>query len=201
LRSAGIADNTIVVFTSDNGGERFADTWPFSGRKTELLEGGLRIPAIVSWPAVLPKNKTSEQVAISMDWLPTLLDAVGAGADPAFAPDGISLLPVLRGDSAPVRRTLFWRYKGNAQRAVRDGDLKYLKIRENTFLFNVADDPMERANLKDRQKDVYEALSRKWLDWNATMLPEVPESNTGGNNANTWADHIGNTSTRQPDNP
>ena len=108
-----------------------------------------------------------------MDWLPTLLDAAGATADPAYPLDGISLLPVLRGDSAPVRRTLFWRYKGNAQRAIRDGDLKYLKIRENTFLFNVADDPMERANLKDRQKDVYEALSRKWLDWNATMLPAV----------------------------
>ena len=60
-------DNTIVVFTSDNGGERFADTWPFTGRKTELLEGGLRIPAIVSWPARLPKGRTTEQVAISMD--------------------------------------------------------------------------------------------------------------------------------------
>ena len=201
LRSAGIADNTIVIFTSDNGGERFADTWPFTGRKTELLEGGLRIPAIVSWPAVLPKNRTSDQVAISMDWLPTLLDAAGGEADPSFAPDGISLLPVLRGDSAPVRRTLFWRYKGNAQRAVRDGDFKYLKIRENTFLFNVVDDPMERANLKDRQTDLYETLSRKWLAWNATMLPEVPDSNTGGNDANRWADHIGNTSTRQPDNP
>ena len=138
---------------------------------------------------------------MSMDWLPTLLDAAGADADPAFAPDGISLLPVLRGDSAAVRRTLFSRYKGNAQRAVRDGDVKYLKIRENTFLFNVADDPMERANLKDRHKDVYEALERKWLAWNAAMLPEVPESNTGGNDANRWADHIGNTSTRQPDNP
>src|SRR5204862_2435991 len=133
-----------------------------SGRKTELLEGGLRIPAIVSWPAVLPKNKTSEQVAISMDWLPTLLDAVGADPDPAFVPDGISLLPMLRGDSAPVRRTLYWRYKGNAQRAVRDGDFKYLKIRENTFLFNVADDPMERANLKDRQPEVFERLAKEW---------------------------------------
>jgi len=201
LRSAGIADNTIVIFTSDNGGERFADTWPFTGRKTELLEGGLRIPAIVSWPAMLPKNKTNDQAAISMDWLPTLLDAAGAGADPAFPLDGISLLPMLRGDSAPVRRTLFWRYKGNAQRAVRDGDFKYLKIRENTFLFNVVDDPMERANLKDRQRDLFEALSRKWLAWNATMLPEVPESNTGGNNADRWADHIGNTSTTAPDNP
>jgi hypothetical protein len=112
----------------------------------------------------------------------------------------MNLLPMLTGGAA-IPRKLFWRYKGNLQQAHRDGDFKYLKIRDNTFLFNVADDPMERANLKDRQKDVYEALSRKWLDWNATMLPEVPESNTGGNNANTWADHIGNTSTRQPDNP
>src|ERR1017187_4359366 len=51
LRANGIAENTIVIFTSDNGGERFADTWPFTGRKTELLEGGLRIPAVISWPA------------------------------------------------------------------------------------------------------------------------------------------------------
>jgi arylsulfatase A-like enzyme len=201
LKATGIADNTIVIFTSDNGGERFADTWPFTGRKTELLEGGVRIPAIVSWPAALPRNKTSEQVAISMDWLPTLLSAAGAQPDPAFPPDGVNLLPVLRGESAPVRRTLFWRYKGNAQRAVRDGDFKYLKIRENTFLFNVVDDPMERANLKERQKDLYETLANKWLAWDATMLPEVPESNTGGNNSDRWADHIGLRSTSEPDNP
>src|SRR5207245_2512565 len=128
LEAHRMLDNTIVVFTSDNGGERFGDTWPFTGRKTELLEGGLRIPAIVSWPAVLPKNRTSEQVAISMDWLPTLVSAAGAQPEPAFPSDGINLLPLLGGVAAPARRTLFWRYKGNAQRAVRDGDFKYLKI-------------------------------------------------------------------------
>jgi arylsulfatase A-like enzyme len=201
LRSNGLIDDTIVVFTSDNGGERFADTWPFTGRKTELLEGGLRIPAIISWPAALPKNKTNDQVAISMDWLPTLLAAAGTPADPAYPSDGINLLPALKGEAPPASRTLFWRYKANAQRAVRDGDLKYLKIRENTFLFNVADDPMERANLKERQKDRYEALANKWLAWNATMLPEVRESNTGGNNGDRWADHIGLRSTTEPDNP
>jgi arylsulfatase A-like enzyme len=201
LKSNGLTDNTIVIFTSDNGGERFADTWPFTGRKTELLEGGLRIPAIVSWPADLPKNKTSEQVAISMDWLPTLLAAAGAEPDPAYPLDGVNLLRVLKGEGAPIRRTLYWRYKANAQRAIRDGDFKYLKIRENTFLFNVVDDPMERANLKGRQKDVYETLANKWLAWNAAMLPEVPDSNTGGNNSDRWADHIGLRSTTEPDNP
>jgi arylsulfatase A-like enzyme len=191
LEVHGLLDNTIVIFTSDNGGERFADTWPFTGRKMELLEGGLRIPAIISWPARLPKNRTSEQVAISMDWLPTLLAAAGTSPDPKFPSDGMNLLAGLTRGSAPVPRKLFWRYKANAQHAVRDGDFKYLKIADNTFLFNVADDPMERANLKDRRKDVFEALAAEWNSWNATMLPEVDESNTGSNTADTWADHIG----------
>jgi arylsulfatase A-like enzyme len=66
-----------VIFTSDNGGERFSDTWPFTGKKMELLEGGLRIPAIVSWPARIAAGRVSEQVTVNMDWLPTLLVAAG----------------------------------------------------------------------------------------------------------------------------
>jgi arylsulfatase A-like enzyme len=183
--------NTIVVFTSDNGGERFADTWPFTGRKTELLEGGLRIPAIISWPARVPKGRTSDQVAISMDWMPTLLAAAGAAPDPAFPPDGLNLLPMLAGGAAPATRKLFWRYKANAQRAVRDGEYKFLKILDSTFLFNVVEDPMERANLKERRKDIYDRLVADWLEWNAGMLPEVNESSTGAFTGDQLADHIG----------
>jgi arylsulfatase A-like enzyme len=126
-----------------------------------------------------------------MDWLPTLLAAAGTSPDPNFPSDGMNLLAGLTRGSAPVPRKLFWRYKANAQHAVRDGDFKYLKIADNTFLFNVADDPMERANLKDRRKDVFESLAGEWNSWNATMLPEVDESNTGANTADTWPDHIG----------
>jgi len=196
-----LTSNTIVIFTSDNGGERFADTWPFTGRKMELLEGGLRIPSIISWPARLPQGRTSDQVSISMDWMPTLLAAAGGVPDPAYPMDGINLLPMLTG--APIQpRTLFWRFKGNAQRAIRDGDMKYLKMRENTFLFNVVSDPMERANLKERQPEVFERLENKWLQWNATMLPELEESRTGGNDGAAWADHVGSPpATRTPDNP
>src|SRR5208282_5218577 len=86
LEANGLARNTIVIFTSDNGGERFADTWPFTGRKTELLEGGLRIPAIVSWPARIPQGRTIQQVAITMDWMPTLLESAGVSPDAAFLP-------------------------------------------------------------------------------------------------------------------
>lgn len=198
----GITDNTIVIFTSDNGGERFADTWPFTGRKTELLEGGLRIPAVVSWPAHIPRGKTTDQVSISMDWVPTLLAAAGAEADRAYAPDGINLLPVLTQNATLLPRKLFWRYKANAQRAMRDGDYKFLKILDNTFLFNVVEDPLERANLKERQKETYHRLVREWYDWNASMLPEIKESYTIGFDGKQLADHFGAKKTDQaPDIP
>jgi arylsulfatase A-like enzyme len=191
LNANGLAENTIVIFTSDNGGERFADTWPFTGRKTELLEGGLRIPSIVSWPARIPQGRTSDQVAITMDWMPTLLAAAGVSSDARFPPDGINLLPMLAGTAAPVERKLFWRYKANAQRAARDGDYKYLKILDSTFLFNVVEDPMERANLKERRPDIYDRLVAEWHEWNAAMLLEVDESSTDSFTGDQLADHIG----------
>jgi arylsulfatase A-like enzyme len=191
LHTNRLTDNTIVIFTSDNGGERFADTWPFTGRKTELLEGGLRIPAIISWPARIPRGRTADQVAISMDWVPTLLAAAGTVPDQAYPTDGMNLLPVLTRNAPSVPRTLYWRYKANAQRAMRDGDLKFLKILDNTFLFDVMADPLERANLKDRRKDDYRRLERQWLEWNATMLPEIRESFTHGFSGEDLADHFG----------
>lgn len=192
LQANGLTENTIVIFTSDNGGERFADTWPFTGKKTELLEGGLRIPAIVSWPGRIPKGVTTEQVSISMDWVATLLAAGGGSPDPAYPLDGMNLLPALtQKGAAPVPRKLFWRYKANAQRAARDGDYKFLKILDNTFLFNVVDDPLERANLKERHKDVYQRMNREWHEWNSGMLPEIKESFTHSFSGSELADHFG----------
>jgi arylsulfatase A-like enzyme len=191
LEAAGIANNTIVIFTSDNGGERFADTWPFTGKKTELLEGGLRIPALVRWPARIPRGVTTQQVAISMDWLPTLLAMAGTRPDSAYAPDGMSLAPMLTQSAAPVSRKLFWRYRANAQRAMRDGDMKYLQIAGNTFLFNVVADPLERANLKNRQPDVYKRLVAEYEAWNATMLPEDPAVSSSSFTGGQLADHYG----------
>jgi arylsulfatase A-like enzyme len=188
LDTAGAARNTIVIFTSDNGGERFSDTWPFTGKKTELLEGGLRIPALVRWPGHIRPNTTTGQVAMGMDWMPTLLAAAGTQPDPAFPPDGVNLLPVLEGSPATARR-VYWRYRLNAQEAIRDGDMKYLKINDNTFLFNVVDDPLERANLKDRQPDVYKRLVQSYNEWQANMLPIDPAASTYGFHPNTLADH------------
>lgn len=191
LEDGGIARDTIVIFTSDNGGERYSDTWPFSGKKSELLEGGLRIPAIISWPGRVSAGRASEQVTANMDWLPTLLAAAGTVPDPAYPPDGMNLLPHLTGGAGVVERKLFWRYKGLWQRAARIGDWKYLKILDNTFLFNVVDDPLERANLKGRRKDIYDRLVGEWNAWNATMLRETPTSWTSNRTGAEMADHIG----------
>ncbi|MGC3983021.1 MAG: sulfatase-like hydrolase/transferase [Steroidobacteraceae bacterium] len=189
LRSKGLSDNTLVIFTSDNGGERFSDMWPFSGQKTELLEGGLRIPAVVSWPARLPKRRDVDQMAMSMDWLPTLLAAAGGAPDPAYPSDGINLLPYLSG-AAPVNRKLYWRYKSNHQRAMRDGDYKFLKMLDNTYLFNVIEDPLERANLKERRPEIYQRMLQDWQQWNAGMLPELAESYGDAVEGKDQADHI-----------
>ena len=126
-----------------------------------------------------------------MDWLPTLLAAAGAAPDPAYPSDGMNLLPMLTGRAPAVPRTLYWRYKARAQRAMRDGDLKFLKILDHTFLFDVVADPLERANLKERRKDDYRRLVRQWLAWNATMLPEVEGSFTHGFSGEDLADHYG----------
>lgn len=107
LDNRGQAANTIVAFTSDNGGERFS---------------GLRIPVLVRWPGRVAAGSLSEQVMISMDWMPTLLAAAGTQSDLAYPPDGEDLLPILTARQAPHPRRLFWRYKAGAQRAVRDGD-------------------------------------------------------------------------------
>jgi arylsulfatase A-like enzyme len=192
LADSRIANNTIVVFTSDNGGERFADTWPFSGKKTELLEGGLRIPALVRWPGHIRAGSTTDQIAITMDWMPTFLAAAASAPDPAFPLDGMNLLPQLAQGAASVSRRLYWRYHFNSQRALRDGNMKYLKIASNEFLFDVADDPLERANLKDRQPDVFRRMQQAYEEWNATMLPDVNDVSSGPlGYADELADHFG----------
>ena len=191
LDASGLASNTVVVFTSDNGGERFSKTWPFSGMKTELLEGGLRIPAIVRWPGRIAAGSVSEQVMVTMDWVPTLLAAAGTSPDAAYPSDGDDLGPIVTGRAVPHPRKLYWRYKAGSQRAIRDGDWKYLRIAGNEFLFDVVKDPRERANLKDRQKDVFDRLKSDWEAWNATMLPERPRPATYGNPGNFLADHYG----------
>ncbi len=191
LDAGGLASNTIVILTSDNGGERFSNVWPFTGMKHELLEGGIRIPAIVRWPGRIPPGVVSEQVMITMDWMPTLLAAAGTSPDAAYPSDGEDLGQVLTTRMGAHPRKLYWRYKAGSQRAIRDGDRKYLRIAGNEFLFDLVRDPRERANLKDREKDVFERLKSDWEAWDATMLPERSRPASYSHPGNFVADHYG----------
>jgi arylsulfatase A-like enzyme len=190
LDRLGLADNTVVVFTSDNGGERFSDMWPFTGKKPELLEGGLRVPAIVRWPGRARPGAVSEAQIMSMDWLPTFLAATGGAPHPDYPSDGTDIYPAISGNRLP-ERTLFWRFANHEQRAARHGRLKLLEIAGNAFLFDVVADPMERANLRERQSAIFAALSVAWDTWNAGMLPPDPAAGRHGFTARNLAEYFG----------
>jgi len=189
LAELGLEEDTIVVFTSDNGGERFSDTWPFTGKKTELLEGGIRVPAIVRWPGVTRAGTTSDVPIMTMDWLPTLLAAAGGAPDAGYPTDGLDIRAALQGHGLPDR-TLYWRFKNHDQKAVRRGRMKYLSIGGNEFLFDVVDDPLERANLKDRQPETFAALKQAFAQWNAGMLND-PNAPSYTFTPQELADHFG----------
>jgi len=174
LRRLGIERDTLVVFTSDNGGERFSDNWPLVGGKMDLTEGGIRVPWIAHWPAVIAAGHTSGQHCLTMDWTATILEAAGVAAHPDHPLDGVSLLPVLRDPSSTFARPMFWRMKHRDQRALRDGRWKYLKVDEHEYLFDVARDERERANRARREPQRLAAMRDAWLAWNATM-PAVPD--------------------------
>lgn len=187
LDTLGLSDNTIVIFTSDNGGERFSKTWPFVGQKTELLEGGLRVPALMRWPNVI-KPQLQDQVTMTIDWVPTLIEAAEAEIDPEYPSDGISILPILKGTKPSHDRVLYWRYKSQNQRAVRDGNWKYLKINDNEFLFNVFEDQRERANLKNKYPEVFSRLKASWDSWNKDFLPITDDIYSHGLSPDIQAD-------------
>jgi len=177
LRRTGRLDNTLVVFTSDNGGERFSDNWPLVGGKMDLTEGGIRVPWIAHWPAAIAPGGRSEQLCMTMDWSATMLDAAGVAADPEYPLDGVSLMPVLRDPAATFARPLHWRMNHRGQRALRDGRWKYLRVDGHDYLFDIPADERERANLAPREPARLAAMRQQWEDWNATM-PPIPEDAT-----------------------
>ncbi|MES2974876.1 MAG: sulfatase-like hydrolase/transferase [Pseudomonadota bacterium] len=177
LRRNGQADNTLVVFTSDNGGERFSDNWPLVGGKMDLTEGGIRVPWIAHWPGGIPAGGESAQQCMTMDWSATLLDAAGVAADRSYPLDGISLLPVLRDAANRFDRPLYWRMNHRGQRALRDGDWKYLRVDGNDYLFNIPADERERANLAPREPGRLAAMRAAWEAWDAGM-PAIPSDAT-----------------------
>jgi len=168
IEEIGARDDTLVVFTSDNGGERFSDMWPLIGQKMDLLEGGIRVPYIVRWPRRLPAGQTTNRLAITMDWVATFLSAAGASAHPDYPLDGIDLL------GTECERNLYWRMKYRDQKAMRSGTWKYLSIEGNEFLFDLSRDSRERADKKHLEPERFEELRATYAEWDAS-LPPIPE--------------------------
>jgi arylsulfatase A-like enzyme len=164
LARTGADENTLVVFTSDNGGERFSNTWPFVGKKMDLLEGGIRVPYIVRWP----KGGVTSQLAVTMDWVATFLDAADVAPHPDYPLDGVSLL------KRHPARELFWRMNFRDQKAMRSGKWKWLSVEGNEFLFDLSQDARERANAAKRQPGMFEELRKRYGVWDAS-LPPIPD--------------------------
>lgn len=176
LDELDLAKNTLIIFTSDNGGERFSDNWPLVGGKMDLTEGGIRVPYIVRWPEKIPAGTVSTQQLITMDWMPTILEAAGVNADQDYPLEGISLLPMLADPAVEQTRTLFWRMNYRKQRALRTGDWKYLAIEDNEYLFNISADERERANLARREPERLSALREQYQQWADSVRPISSEA-------------------------
>lgn len=175
LERKGLTRNTLVIFTSDNGGEWLSRNAPLSNRKSTLWEGGIRVPLILRWPSRLPAGKTSGQVAITMDLTASILDATGTAVPGGLRLDGINLLPSLSGQSAIVERQLFWRLRPRlGQRAVRSEGWKLLQDGANFYLFDVAKDPGERHDLTAEHLDLVRKLNAALDEWEKDVDTKIP---------------------------
>jgi len=171
LDQLGIADNTLVVFSSDNGGERWSSNAPLFHHKATLWEGGIRVPCLMRWPAKLPKGRTMAQMGITMDLHATFLAAAGAPQVKGKPLDGVDLLPLITGNRQ-LERTFYWRMdrSNRKQRAIRQGNWKYLND-GNTMdlLFDLSADIGERVNLVYRHPEILARLKNTLKTWEAEM--------------------------------
>ena len=175
LQESNLDKNTVVIFTNDNGGERYSDNGGLADSKMTVWEGGIRVPAFVRWPGKIKAGITTQQVATTMDWTATILKATAAKADKRFPLDGIDLMPVLTGQSKNISRTLYWRvFQRRKQKAVRDGKWKYIKDENGEYLFDLSIDQGEKNDLKTKEKKRFEQMKLKLARWEKTVLLPIP---------------------------
>ncbi len=167
LKREGKDKTTLVVFMSDNGGDRLARNAPLRDNKGTLWEGGIRIPCILSWPEMLPAGRVSHQATITMDITASLLAA--AWVKPNRKIDGICLLPYFAGARPDVEQTFVWRSNWKQEKAVRWGRWKWLKIKEEEYLFNLEEDISEQNDRKDRNIDIVYWLREIYRQWESAM--------------------------------
>ena len=188
LEELGIADNTLVLFTSDNGGHNVTSNRPLRGCKGWLYEGGVREPWIVRWPGVTKPGSTCDVPVMNTDILPALLEACGLAAKPDLHKDGVSFASLLRGDTKPVHDALFWHFPhyGNHGSgpcsSVRVGDWKLIHWTEDDSveLFNLATDPGEKTDLASQQPERAKDLRARLEAWRKETEANMPRPKPAG---------------------
>lgn len=176
-----LTDNTVVIFTSDNGGTQ-QYTPPLRGSKGQLYEGGLRVPLVIAWPPGAVAGRTTPEPAMSVDLYPTLLELAGLPAPQRHALDGVSLAPLLRGSATLGRQRMFWHfpcYVGRAapSSAVREGDYKLIEFFEDggrRELYNLRTDPNESRDLAATEPERAAAMYRTLQAWQADTGAALP---------------------------
>ena len=175
LRDKGLDDNTLVIFTSDNGGAHYVGldglNKPYRGWKATFFEGGIRVPLLMKWPAGIPQGVKPQMVVNHMDIFSTVAAATGAKLPSDRPIDGVNLLPQLSkpADKGPAR-ALFWRT--DTYRVIRKGDWK-LQVAQNPrkdWLFNMATDPTEKINLADKEPERLASMKKELEAFNATQV-------------------------------
>jgi len=190
LDELGLAENTIFIFSSDNGGEtNVTSNAPLRGGKSQLYEGGIRVPLIVRWPrGKVPMGKVSSQPVVNHDFYPTLLEATGIQPDPSQKLDGVSTLATWKNPQAtPKRKALHWHYPldkphflgGISSGAIRQGDWKLIEYfdparREKFELFDLAKDPSEKNDLASSEPKRLEELHRQLVSWRERTGARIP---------------------------
>ncbi|MBA3712172.1 MAG: sulfatase-like hydrolase/transferase [Pyrinomonadaceae bacterium] len=166
-----LARNTLVVFTNDNGGERFSINAPLAHRKATLWEGGIRVPCLARWPAELPAGKVSNHPMITMDWTATILAATETALPAGRRLDGVNILPVLQGRAPYIERTFFWRIARDErkQKAVRQGKWKMLRDGGIELLFDLEKDASERYDIGYQNQEVLRQMRDRLRSWEADM--------------------------------
>jgi len=171
LEATGFADDTLVIFASDNGGNKKASNAPFSGHKSSLYEGGVHVPCIARWPGVLPAGRTCDQTCITMDLTASIAAAVGVPLGHYLPLDGIDILAHAAAGKPAVARNLFFRNRRGDRtwRAVRSGNLKYLSKTEGDareeWFFDLAADPGETRDLLANRPDDARRLKALLAAW------------------------------------
>ena len=171
LEERNIADNTLVIFMSDNGANKTGNNAPYSGYKGNLFEGGIHVPCIARWPGVIAKGTVSNQPCITMDFSRSIVRSAGAGPVKNRPFDGIDILQAVEQNQPVRKRTLFWRARrgDRTRKAVRDGSLKYIWLKEgdkiSEYLFDLERDPAEKSNLFESRPEDFQKLKMLLNDW------------------------------------